>query len=444
MSKQQSVLRARDVLAKPFSSTLLPLIIQGIIIGLITGLIVSVFRWLIDQTLKGLTIIYPLMRLHLWAIIPYIFLTLVVIWLLGKILKGHLTDLVGSGVPQIEAILLGQHSMNPWQILWRKFVGGLLAICPGLFLGREGPCIQMGACVGQGIAGFLHTSKKNENLLLGCGVAAGLSAAFSAPVAGVLFLLEEITFTFNPQGWVPALAAAGASDFVTILFFGTKPCLYLPLASTLPLNSYGWLVLIGILIGVLSFIYQYCLLDLRWLYGKLTKIPQVYHCAIPLLLVIPIGLWNAKVLGGSHVFINTITKLPLSRNWLSLIGLLVVFLIVRYVFSMVSYGASVPGGIFMPILVLGALIGAIIGIIMIHAQVIPASCYLNMIVTTMAAYFGAIEEAPFTAITLLCEMVGTVDQVLPMVILTFIAYVTSHLLGGQPIYAALRHEMQFN
>lgn len=148
--------------------------------------------------------------------------------------------------------------------------------------------------------------------------------------------------------------------------------------------------------------------------------------------------------GGSHVFINTITKLPLSRNWLSLIGLLVVFLIVRYVFSMVSYGASVPGGIFMPILVLGALIGAIIGIIMIHAQVIPASCYLNMIVTTMAAYFGAIEEAPFTAITLLCEMVGTVDQVLPMVILTFIAYVTSHLLGGQPIYAALRHEMQFN
>lgn len=298
MSKQQSVLRARDVLAKSFSSTLLPLIIQGIIIGLITGLIVSVFRWLIDQTLKGLTIIYPLMRLHLWAIIPYIFLTLVVIWLLGKILKGHLTDLVGSGVPQIEAILLGQHSMNPWQILWRKFVGGLLAICPGLFLGREGPCIQMGACVGQGIAGFLHTSKENENLLLGCGVAAGLSAAFSAPVAGVLFLLEEITFTFNPQGWVPALAAAGASDFVTILFFGTKPCLYLPLASTLPLNSYGWLVLIGILIGVLSFIYQYCLLDLRWLYGKLTKIPQVYHCAIPLLLVIPIGLWNAKVLGG--------------------------------------------------------------------------------------------------------------------------------------------------
>ncbi len=108
---------------------------------------------------------------------------------------------------------------------------------------------------------------------------------------------------------------------------------------------------------------------------------------------------------------------------------------------MISYGASVPGGIFMPILVLGALIGAIAGVVMIHQNIIPAQCYLNFVVISMAAYFGAIEEAPFTAITLLTEMVGSVDQILPMTILTFIAYITSNLLGGQPIYASLRKEM---
>ena len=96
---------------------------------------------------------------------------------------------------------------------------------------------------------------------------------------------------------------------------------------------------------------------------------------------------------------------------------------------------------FMPILVLGSLIGAIAGVIMIHQNVIPAACYLNLVVISMAAYFGAIEEAPFTAITLLTEMVGSVDQILPMTILTFIAYITSNLLGGQPIYASLRKEM---
>jgi H+/Cl- antiporter ClcA len=97
----------------------------------------------------------------------------------------------------------------------------------------------------------------------------------------------------------------------------------------------------------------------------------------------------------------------------------------------------------MPILALGALIGAFVAVLLIHQHLLPAACYVNMVVITMAAYFGAIEEAPFTAVTLLCEMVGTVDQALPMVVLTFVAYVTSNLLGGQPIYAALRREMRF-
>lgn len=440
---QAATLRARDVLARPFSSSLLHLICQGIVVGLITGLIVSVFRWLIDQTLKFLGVVYPFMGTHPWALIPYLLATLLVAGLLGRILKNDLTDLVGSGVPQIEAILLGKHSMNAWSVLWRKFVGGLLAICPGLFLGREGPCIQMGACVGQGLTAVFHTSSTEKKFLLGCGVAAGLSAAFSAPLAGVLFLLEEITFSFKPRGWVTALAASIAADYVTTFFFGAKPCLYLPLKANLPQGSYGWLIIFGIIIGALAFGYQYCLLNLHWWYGKAAKFPKYYHCAIPLLLVIPIGLWNAKILGGSHVFITVITQLKPTANWQSLIATLLIFLAVRFVFSMISYGASVPGGIFMPILVLGALIGAICAVLLIHAGLIPASCYLNMIVITMAAYFGAIEEAPFTAITLLTEMVGTVDQVLPMIILTFTAYVTSHLLGGRPIYAALREEMQF-
>ncbi len=252
--------------------------------------------------------------------------------------------------------------------------------------------------------------------------------------------MEEITFNFQPQGCITALAAAIAADFVTILFFGVRPCLYLPVHATLPKESYLWLLFLGVLIGLLAFLYQYTLLNLRWWYSKI-KFPNIYHSVIPLLLVIPIGLWNAKILGGSHDFITYIASLNKDNHLTSLLGLLIIFFIIRFCFSMISYGASVPGGIFMPILVLGSLIGAIAGVIMIHQNVIPASCYLNLVVISMAAYFGAIEEAPFTAITLLTEMVGSVDQILPMTILTFIAYITSNLLGGQPIYASLRKEM---
>lgn len=155
----------------------------------------------------------------------------------------------------------------------------------------------------------------------------------------------------------------------------------------------------------------------------------------------PIGLWNTKILGGSHKFIAYIGSLNTSGNILKLLPILVLFLVIRFYFSMISYGASVPGGIFMPILVLGALLGVIAAVILIHQGIITPSCFLNIVVISIAAYFGAIEEAAFTAITLLTEMVGSVDQVFPMTILTFIAYIISNLLGGQPIYASLRKEI---
>lgn len=439
-STQTTIKRARDVLGKPMSMAFISLIGKSIVVGIITGLIVGVFRWIIDQTMKLLMMVYPIMAAHPRYLLPYLIGTLVIGLLLSRVLKPYLRDLPGSGVPQIEAVLLGEHHMNAGQVLCRKFVGGLLAICLGLFLGREGPCIQMGACVGQLLGEHFTISEKEKRFLLECGVAAGLAAAFSAPLAGVIFLMEEITFSFQPQGCITALAAAISADFITILFFGVRPCLYLPVHMNLPKESYLWLVVLGIIIGLLAYGYQYTLLNLRWWYSKI-RIPAIYHCLIPLFLVVPIGLWNAKILGGSHVFIAYIASLDKSNHLTSLLGFLVVFFLVRFIFSMISYGAAVPGGIFMPILVLGALIGAIAGVVMIHQGAVPTSCYLNLVVISMAAYFGAIEEAPFTAITLLTEMVGSVDQVLPMTILTFITYITSNLLGGQPIYAALRREI---
>lgn len=335
--------------------------------------------------------------------------------------------------------------MKWWAVLWRKFVGGLLAICPGLFLGREGPCIQMGACIGQGLSeNIFHLSKEDRYLLLQCGAAAGSAAAFSAPLAGTVFLLEEVTHNFRNRVWVPALAACIAADFATFFYFGTKPCLYLPIKTDLPFSAYPWLLIIGVVIGAGAYGFQYSILNLRWWYGKLTLIPRRFHSIIPLLLVIPVGLWNVNLLGGSHKVIQFLTTMPANNSWATCLGLLVVFLVIRFVGTMVSYGATVPGGIFMPIFVLGGIWGAIAGILMVHAGIIPASCYLNMIVLGMTAYIAATEGTPFTSILLATEMVGSIEQILPMALLTFVAYYTSMALGSQPlIYDALRKEMVF-
>ena len=440
---------AKQVLAKPFTSNFFFIFLQGIMIGMITGLIVGTFRWIIDHTMKFLFFIYPLMRQKPIYLIPYVIATLLIVFILGQVIKPVLNNITGSGVPQVEAVMLNENKMNWWSILWRKYVGGLLAICPGLFLGREGPCIQMGAMVGQAFGeNLFHADPDDLKRLQGCGIAAGLSAAFSAPLAGVFFLVEEITFNFTPKEVLTALAAAMSSDLMTLFFFGTQPCLYLPLEKSLPLTSYWFVTIMGVVLGLLAYLYQYCLLSLKPVYSKLTKIPKIYHSIIPLLLVIPIGLWNATLLGGSHDFISSLFEPIFMKNiqmgTLSLMLLPLIWFIVRFIFSMISYGASVPGGIFMPILVLGALLGVVFAVIMIHFNIAPKRCYGIIVVTSMCAYFGAIEKAPFTALTLLTEMVGSVEQIFPMLITTFIAYFVLDLLGGKPIYAALRIQMNYH
>lgn len=109
----------------------------------------------------------------LW-LVPYVILMIIISLVLGKITKPYLSEVIGSGVPQVEAVYLGENKMPWWPILWRKFVGGLLAICPGLMLGREGPCIEMGAMIGQGLAEkTFKLDSEQSTELLECGVAQG-------------------------------------------------------------------------------------------------------------------------------------------------------------------------------------------------------------------------------------------------------------------------------
>lgn len=434
---------ASEILQRPFASNFLKKIGRGIAVGLVTGLIVASFRKIIDFTLQKLNVIYPYMQTHFWALGGYVIGTIILWLIMSRLLKNHLFDIVGSGVPQVEDILHDEHWMSWWSVLWRKYIIGLMAICPGLFLGREGPCIQMGAAIGQGLSEKCFKSSKDETkIMIACGIAAGLSAAFSAPLAGALFLIEEITYTFESQTWLTALTAAIASDIVTLLFFGTRPCMWLPVVYRLPPATYLPLILFGILLGILAWFYQYCLINIHCWYGKIHWLPRNRRSIIPLLLVIPIGLWDAKMLGGSHVFVEVIAQLPHHvHGFKTIIFLLLAYFVIRFAFSMISYGAAVPGGIFMPILVLGAILGSLAGIVMIKLGIIPATAYINIVVIGMAAYFGAIEMAPFTAICLLTEMVGTIQQILPMLLVTFIAYAVNDLLGGRPIYGALREQM---
>ena len=405
-------------------------IAKGLFVGIIVGFVVSLFRYFIELNLHFVLIAYKYMREHIFFIISWIILSILICLINGLLIKKE-PNIKGSGIPQVEGQLAGELEMNWWSVLWRKWVGGVLSISSGLFLGREGPSIQLGAAVGQAFAEKTKHKGAGRRVLIAGGAAAGLSAAFNAPIASSLFVLEEVYHNFSPLIWTTALSSAITSDFISMNFFGLTPVLHLRYFESFPIKYYFLLIFLGIILGFLGKLYSYMTLNIDKVYLKIKKLPQYFDSIIPLILVIPIGIFWPEVLGGG----NTVV-LGISHFW-SNIWILIVLFIVRLVFSTISYGSGLPGGIFLPILTLGAVLGALFGKICVLLGLMPKCLIINCVIYSMAGYFACIGKAPFTAILLITEMVGSLSHLMPLAVVSLISYTVVDILHGRPIYEAM-------
>lgn len=413
--------------SKRHDRTRLTFMLAGLGVGAISGFIVALFRLGIERLLAFVREVYRHPS-------PTIILCILIVSLIAGVFIGVLVrqepNISGSGIPQIEGQLRGDMEFNWWRILWRKFIAGILSIGSGLFLGREGPSIQLGATVGQGCADLSHQKGASRRILIASGAAAGLSAAFNAPIAGTMFVLEEVYHNFSPLVWITSLASAVAADLVSLRFFGLTPVLHLVYVHSMPLGLYWHLIVLGIILGLMGMLYSKVTLAMPAVY-QFTRIPRAFQGILPLVLVIPLGVWMPNILGGGNqIILDFGTRLPM-------LWPLVLMLIIRFVFSMVSYGSGLPGGIFLPILTLGAVIGAVYGVAMNQLGLLPQVYIINLIIFAMAGYFAGIGKAPFTAILLITEMVGSLRHLLPLAVLALTAFAVTDLLGGAPIYEAL-------
>ncbi|WP_390407787.1 ClC family H(+)/Cl(-) exchange transporter [Lacticaseibacillus jixiensis] len=412
-------------------ATRLKFVLQGLGVGLITGVVISLFRLSIEKILQFVQGIYrqpTTLSISLLAV-AMVGLALIV----AALLKSE-PNISGSGIPQVEGQLAGEMDFPWWSILWKKFVAGILSIGPGLFLGREGPSIQLGAAVGQGVASGLKKRGSDRRILIASGSAAGLAAAFNAPIAGTLFVLEEVYHNFSPLVWISALASALGADFISLNVFGSVPVLHLVYTRSMPVYLYWHLIVLGIVLGLMGYLYQRVLLAMPKWYAK-THIPRFLQGIVPFMLVIPMGLWMPGILGGGNGMIIGFGKV------VPTLGVLLAILAARFVYSMISYGSGLPGGIFLPILSLGAVIGAVYAVFMVQVGLLPRVYVMNLIIFSMAAYFAGIGKAPFTAILLITEMVGNLTHLMPMAVLALVAYIVVDLLGGAPIYESLLRRM---
>ncbi len=361
-------------------------------------------------------------------------LALAAVFALGAGLAAWLTvrfvpEAAGSGIPHVEETLVRGGRLRWKRLLPIKFVAGALALGAGLSLGREGPTVHLGAALASALEGRLGTTARRA--LLAAGAAAGLTAAFSAPIAGAVFVLEELRVAPNLLMISTGLPAVLASYLVTTAMLGSQPMFALPPVGApspwvLPLFA-----ALGIGAGILGVVFNRGLLGALAAFGSMRRVPRPLRAAAVGVLAALVACWVPAAIGSGEPTAQILIQGPPSP-----LASLVLLLAVKLVLTLASYGCGVPGGIFAPQLVLGATLGAIVHAL---APGLGGGALGPVLATAgMVGVFSASVRAPLTGLVLVVELTHRGQLLLPQAITAIVAYLLAAGLRDRPIYEALR------
>lgn len=413
-----------------------PILFWAGVVGILTGLIGGVFRLVLERTTELRHYVSNLGSVlgdFAWAV-PMVY-SAVLLAIALFFVRRFAPETGGSGVQEMEGALDNVRPVRWKRVIPVKFFAGLSALGGGLVLGREGPTIQMGGALGKMISDLFKQTGTNAHILIAAGAGAGLAAAFNAPLAGILFVVEEMRpqFKYSFISVQAVMVACAMSDIVVRALTTQAPVIPMNVYQYPALHSLWVFIIFGAIFGVFGFIFNkliFVMLDFfsnqkGWSY----KLIGIYVGA-------GIGLlawaYPGTVGGGYQIIPEAVqSKLPV----LTLFFLFVV----RYGTTVVSYGSGAPGGIFAPMMALGTLFGMWFGTVFDHA--IPGMVHAPGVfaIAGMGALFSATVRAPLTGIALAIEMTGNYYQILPLILTCMTATLVAQWLGGKPIYSLLLH-----
>ena len=424
---ERDITKVLEVLTKD-SKYHLNIIIEGLLIGIVSGLIVSFYRFLINS---GESIVFNVISI----VKTNVFYT--VLWFVILILMGLFIcylikfegDTAGSGVPQVTGEVKGYIDANWLKLLFTKTIGGFVSSLGGLSLGREGPSVQLGAMASKGLSKVLKAPNTDETLFILAGSGAGLAATFNAPIAGLLFTLEEIDHTFNKKVVFVGLIAAVTADFIAKIFFGQSTVFKIA-SPNIPLDYYWLLIILGILLGFAGYLFNRGLIGASNLWEKynvpieLRIVPTFIICGI-------CGFFIPQILEGGYSMVNSLNYL------IPGITLILLLLIGKFLLTILSSSSGSPGGIFFPILAIGAYVGALFSAIAIPVFGLNPTIAYKFIIISMAGMFASTIRSPITGIILVTEITGSAHTLVALAIVSIIAYMIPTILNNDPIYTSL-------
>ena len=433
MSSENSSLASSEATVKRrFSRRFqVDLVLEGALVGLFGGGVVTLYRlslsWA-EKTLRGVTgqIAGNIGLMALW----FVFLAALVL-LVGKLVRWEPATM-GSGIPQVDAEVAGKLDM-PWhRVVAAKFVEGTACALGGLSLGREGPSVQIGGMAGKGVSKLLRRNRGEERLLTTCGAAAGMAAAFHAPLTGVLFAIEEIHKQFTASLIISVMASSLVADYLVSGVLGVKPVLSITLAADLPHMDYLLVCALGVVCGLLGALHNRGMFGCQDLYNKITKGVPYLRFLIPFMLAGIIAFAAPDLMCGGDAIIEKCVRYA-GQGF----GPLIFLLIGKYLFTTISFGSGAPGGTLFPLVVMGLLTGGVFAVAGNAFIGLDISYYPNFLVLGIAGFFAAVVRAPVTGVVLAFELTGSLDAMLSVSLVSILAYIVANLTKTDPFYEHL-------
>jgi CIC family chloride channel protein len=412
---------------------LVALALLALLVGAGSGLIGAAFRLSLEHAdrLRDLLIVWA----HGQRLVGFLLVTVgcaVAVAAAAWLVRRFSPHASGSGIPHVEAVLQAALPPAPFSLMPVKFFAGVIAIGSGLALGREGPSVQMGAGVGYLIGRICRCNWPDCRVLLAAGAGAGLATAFNAPIAGAIFVLEELVGSFNVSVTFATLGASASAVCVARVFVGQAPDFRVPAVDFLNFGVLPASIVCGIVMGFVGVVYNRTILAALRLSLRFDKLRGGVRAAAIGALIGLIGWFAPSLVGGGDMLTQRTFDGSLTSTALASIFL------VRFLLGPVSYAARTPGGLFAPMLVIGSQAGFLLFAGWSHigssATVVP----IQFAVVGIAGLFAAVVRAPVTGIVLAAELTGGYTLLLPMLGAAFAATATASILNEPPIYDSLR------
>lgn len=407
------------------------LVCEGALVGLVGGAVVTLYRVALSfaerlmRDLTGTAAGSPAL------VVAWIALLAVILLIVCRLLLWEPMT-AGSGIPQVDAEVEGALDA-PWKrVLPAKFVEGTLLTFAGLSMGREGPSVQLGGMSGKAVSRALKRKRGEERLLITCGAAAGMSAAFHAPFTGVLFALEEIHKQFTAPLIISVMCSAVVSDLLVSQVVGLSPVLSLALGQNLPHAYYPLVIVLGVSCGLLGAAHNRGMFACHDLFSKIDRgLPYARLC-IPFAAAGVAAFVFPELMCGGEAIVEALLS-NARPGILSLVGLLVG----KYLFTTVCFGSGAPGGTLYPLVVMGGLLGGLFSAVYVSLFNIEQTFFLNFVALGVAGLFSGVVRAPVTAVVLVFELTGSLDALLSVTLVSILAYVTANLTETDAFYEHL-------